>query len=263
MDAELDRAFKADAGPGGAPLDLEEECKYLLHIDPHCHILPGVDDGSKDLEMSLAMAGRALALGCRTMVATPHGCHPALKCEGTPEELRYRVEELNTHLGEAGLPLQVLPGTEILLNDKVPELFEAGKLLTWADQNRYVLLELGFHKLPACAWDVVDYFLQRELVPIIAHPERYTWLPEQPDAVDMLLERGCWLQINVMSINGYWGEAQQRMAIELMRKTQRWIVGTDSHSDADRYWEIGRIASEIQKFNLQAIGGQPQMSTVA
>jgi protein-tyrosine phosphatase len=230
--------------------DLNEERRYILRVDPHCHILPGIDDGSKSLEMSLNMARRAVGFGIEHMVATPHGCHPALKCDSSPTELRRRVAELNAELEKAGIPLRTSPGTEILVNDRVPELFENGELITWADQNRYVLIELGFHKCPSCAFDVLQYFLNRNLTPILAHPERYTWLPAEPQTVKRLADLGCWFQINVMSINGLWGDMQQEMAFKLMSEVPRWLIGTDSHSDADKFWEIEKVRAALQQRNL-------------
>jgi protein-tyrosine phosphatase len=227
--------------------DLEQESRHILRIDPHCHILPGVDDGSKSLEMSLNMARRAVGFGIEHMVATPHGCHPALKCDGTPEDLRRRVADLNAELEKAGISLRTSPGTEILLSDRVPELFESGELLTWADQGRYVLIELGFHKCPDCAFDVLNYFIDRGFEPILAHPERYTWLPAQHETVHRLADLGCWFQINVMSINGLWGDMQQQMSWKLMREVPRWIIGTDSHSDADKFWGIEEVRSALSE----------------
>ncbi|MGI8907626.1 MAG: tyrosine-protein phosphatase [Candidatus Sumerlaeaceae bacterium] len=241
----------------------EEESRYILRVDPHCHILPGVDDGSKSMEMSLNMARRAAGVGIKHMVATPHGCHPALKCDLSPDHLRRRVAELNHALAEAQIPLRTSPGTEILLNIGVPDLFEAGGLLTWADQNEYILIELGFHHMPTCTFEVLNYFIKRGLTPILAHPERYTWLPAAPDVVRQLADLGCWFQINVMSINGFWGGMQREMAWRLMSYVPRWMIGTDSHSDADKFWGIDEVRAALRKRGLWTGQGEPRPSEIA
>ncbi len=92
------------------------------------------------------------------------------------------------------------------MDERLPGMFEAGELITWADQERYVLIELGFHHLPECAWEVLDYFIGRGLTPIIAHPERYTWWDDRLDVLHQLNERRCFFQFNVMSLNHHWGE---------------------------------------------------------
>lgn len=241
-------------------LNLDEESRFIIRTDPHCHILPGVDDGSRSLEMSLNMARRAVGFGFQTMVATPHGCHPALKCELPPKLLRKRVAELNEAIVAAHIPLTVLPGTEILLNDKVPAMYESGLLMSWADQNQYVLIELGFHQCNDCVWDVLQYFIDRNLTPIIGHPERYTWLPGKPETVRRLAELGCYFQINVMSINGLWGQEAQRMAFELMKFAPRWMVGTDSHSDADKFWGIEEVRLALRERGLWRGDGEPRLT---
>jgi protein-tyrosine phosphatase len=215
------------------------------------------------MEMSLNMARRAVGFGFTHMVATPHGCHPALKCDLSPDLLRRKVAKLNHALAEAQIPLRTSPGTEILLNQAVPEMFEAGGLLTWADQNEYVLIELGFHHMPDCVFDVLNFFVNRGLTPILAHPERYTWLPAQPQIVRRLADLGCWFQINVMSINGLWGEMQQEMAWRLMSYVPRWMVGTDSHSDADKFWGIDQVRTALMERGLWNGPGEPRPTETA
>lgn len=242
--------------------DLEEESRYLLRLDAHCHILPAVDDGSKSLEMSLNMARRAASFGCRNMIATPHGCHPALKCYLSPSDLRRKVQELNDALQKEEIPVQVHPGTEFLLNPQLPELYEDGQLITWADQNRYILIELGFHHVDPCFWEVLNYFVDQGLTPILGHPERYTWLPSEPDTIRRLADLGCFFQLNVMSINGLWGEMQRTMAFRLMRYAPRWIVATDSHSDHDRFWGIGEVHRDLLKAKVWSGPGSPRTTEI-
>jgi len=249
--------------PASAVIDLEEESRYLLRTDAHCHIIPGVDDGSKSLEMSLNMARRAASFGCRTMVATPHGCHPALKCHLSPTDLRRRATDLNSALAEQNIPVTVLPGTEYLLNGQIPELYEDGQVITWADQNRYILIELGFHHVDPCMWDVLNYFVDNGVTPLLGHPERYTWLPEQPDTIRRLADLGCFFQINVMSINGLWGRMQQEMGFRLMRYAPRWIIATDSHSDADKFWGINDVRNATVAAGVWKADGSPRRTEIS
>lgn len=227
-------------------LDLEVERLQPFRIDPHCHILPGVDDGAPDPETSLRMGRRAAQAGIEVMVATPHACHPAVKCPINADILRQKAAALNELFQGEGVPVTVLPGQEFLMDERLPEMFEAGELITWADQEHYVLVELGFHRFASCTWEVLDYFRERGLTPIIAHPERYTWWEGRPEALDGLLERDCWLQFNVMSLNRLWGDEAYERALRFMASTSRWIVGTDSHSDADRYWGIEQVRALIR-----------------
>lgn len=217
--------------------DLTDEGRYLIRTDAHCHILPGVDDGSRNMAMSLAMARRAVAVGVEASVATPHACHPANSGFEAPE-IRALVKQLNSRLVEEHIQLKVFPGMECLLGEELPELFEAGRILTWADQGRYILLELGFHECHESTPEVIDYFLHRNITPIVAHPERYTWLTSSGRIFRWLNELGCFFQVNVMSINGNWGGRAQSSALSIMRESPNWLVATDSHGPDERFWDL-------------------------
>lgn len=214
-------------------------------IDPHCHIIPNVDDGSPDMETSIAMAERAVKSGIRIIAATPHGNHPIFETNYSPDFLRKEVNELNKVFTENNISVRIVPGTEVYLTDKVPELFESGKLITWADENRFILTELGFRKYSPALFDVIDYFLGKNITPIIAHPERYLWLPGEPEVFHKLNERGCRFQFNVMGINGLFGAPIQQLAFELIRQADFWTIGTDSHTDAVRYWELDSVRKNL------------------
>ena len=231
------------------PFDLEEESQYIIRTDPHGHYLPGVDDGSVDMRMSLAMGRLAASNGIRNIVATPHACHPATKCNFSPADLRQRVADLNAAFRSEGIPVTAYPGMELLIDEVMIDLHKDGQLITWADQGKYILLELGFHELRAGAWKVLDYFDSVGLTAIIAHPERYTWLPRDEKTLWKLVDRGYFFQINVMSINGRWGEGIQDFAMHLVRSVPRWIVGTDAHSDANKFWEIEKVRRALREEN--------------
>lgn len=239
------------------PFDLTAEGRYVIRTDPHCHILPNMDDGSTSFAMSLTMARRAVSLGVKASVATPHACHPASKHCDSVETILEQTAELNERLVNADIPLRVYPGMEVLVSRDVPERYEAGRILTWANQGRYILLELGFTKCSGSAFTVIDYFIDRGIVPIIAHPERYQWLASDDIATKALLERPCFFQINVMSLNGAWGAGPCSNALKLMRLNPNWIVATDAHTPDDRFWNLEN-AREVLTANRLWVGqGKP------
>lgn len=242
------------------PFDLAIEGRYIIRTDVHSHILPGLDDGSRSLEMSLEMARIAVSLGVQRMVATPHACHPAQTCDFSAADVRHHVKVLNHALYDHEIPLTVYPGMEFLMDETIPDLMESGHLITWADQGRYILTELGFHDCRACSWEVLDYVQGKGLTPIIAHPERYTWIHDDWRSVDRLEERGCFFQINVMSLNGLWGEPQRAFALEIMRHTKRWLIGTDSHSDHPKFWDFQSIRNLLIAEGLWTGQGEPRVS---
>lgn len=232
-------------------LDPRVEGEFVIRTDPHCHILPGLDDGARDLEMSLRMARRMEALGIKRVVATPHGVHPGIETNTNPEFLREQVGLLNEVLVRAGIDLKVLPGTEVFLRRRVRDRFERGEIMTWADQGRFILMELGFQRRSEGALEVVDYFLEAGIITIIAHPERYLWLANEPELFAELRDRGCIFQFNTMSINGFFGERTQEMALRMLPLSGQFIIGTDSHHDADRYFDFENVKTTLRRLNLE------------
>lgn len=244
-------------------LDPRVEGRFLLRTDPHCHILPGMDDGSPDNQMSLRMARTMVAAGVKIAVATPHGIHPAIDTNVDPDFLRGEVARLNQLIAENGIPLKVVPGTEVFLRRRVMAEFEAGRLMTWADQGRFILVELGFQRRSTGVLDVIDQFIAAGLVPIIAHPERYLWLPSDAGLFVELRDRGCVFQFNMMSINGYLGPRTQALAFRLMPHSGEFIIGSDSHSDAvAKYFDVTAARKQLSGIGLLGDSGEVLAGTV-
>lgn len=128
--------------------------------------------------------------------------------------------------------------------------------MTWADQGRFILVEFGFQRHYPAAMDVVDYFIRQGLTPMIAHPERYTWLPAEPEFFRDLNDRGCVFQFNVMSINGHFGPRTQELAMRLLPAAGAFIIGTDSHHDADRYFDLNRVRETLRSLGMADDNGQ-------
>lgn len=231
-------------------LDPRVEGQHVIRTDPHCHILPGLDDGAPDLAMSLRMARRMVSLGIMNVIATPHGIHPGIDTNVDPDYLRDQVAQLNHVFLEEGIPLLVYPGTEVFLRRRVISQFKKGNIMTWADQGKFVLVELGFQQRSESALEVVDYFLENNITPIIAHPERYLWLPRDPELFVGLRSRGCIFQFNTMSINGHFGPRARHLALRLLPHSGHFIIGTDSHHDADRYFDFAAVKAELSELGL-------------
>ncbi len=244
-------------------LDPRVEGQYIIRTDPHCHILPGLDDGAPNIEMSLKMARRMVSIGIQNVIATPHGVHPAIDTNIDPDFLREQVAGINETLQGEGIPLRVFPGTEVFLRRRIRQMFEKGQIITWADQGQFILMELGFQRRSAGVLEVVDYFLDLGITPIIAHPERYLWLPDDPALFTELRDRGCVFQFNTMSINGHFGPKTQQLALRLLPSSGSFIIGTDSHHDADRYFDLNAIKARLKELGLQDENGSYKVSTPA
>jgi protein-tyrosine phosphatase len=200
-------------------------------LDLHCHILPGVDDGPKTLEESLAVAEFCARDGITHVVATPH-CHRHIRL--LRNDILPHVARFNEALAAAEIPLTVLPGSEIQAYDT--ELyrleFETGLYCHLGDGDAFTLLEFPWdaRRYPADAPALVKWIRERGMTPIVTHPERYKFFRDSPTKLRALTEAGAWLQLTVDSFLGNHGEMPEEMAKELMQSYHEIVLATDTHN---------------------------------
>ncbi len=196
-------------------------------IDLHNHILAGVDDGAADMEESLAIARQFLSEGVATVAATPH--LDALNGRGpSGPDVRERVQALNRALGEAEIGLAVLPAQEIFLTPDVPALLERGAAIPVAG-GPWVLLELPFDHRPLYLDDTLFRLELAGYRPILAHPERYTFVRNDSTSLDDAVGRGLLLQLTAPSLLGEYGASIRRTAEHLLRAGMYGLAASDRH----------------------------------
>lgn len=200
-------------------------------LDLHCHILPGVDDGPVTLREALAVARCCAADGITHVVATPH-CHRHIRMTRPlvlPEVARFRAD-----LIEAGIPLAVLPGSEIQVTDSATyrREFEAGLYCHLGDSQTFTLLEFPWdaRRYPADAPALVTWIKDRGMTPIVAHPERYKFFRDDPAKLRALADVGAWFQLTVDSLLGNHGEMAEAFSAELLEELPDVVLSTDTHN---------------------------------
>ena len=139
-------------------------------IDTHCHILPGLDDGARDMETALEMARIAHRDGIRAIIATPHVNLET--CLPSRETIRARTAELSEALAREGIEVAVHAGAEHALSGDLLERLRAGELMTLADRGKHLLVELPFGGYPAFVSEVFFSLQLAGVTPVLAHPER-------------------------------------------------------------------------------------------
>ena len=225
-------------------------------IDLHCHILPGIDDGSKTLKESLEMARIFEQAGYSHVVATPHAV-PGTTWMPKPEEIREQLRRMNQAIAKNGIKLKVLPGMEIALDPNISDLLDQGRVQPLAGTS-YVLVEPPFQRLPL-GWDqAVFNVLSRGFSVLLAHPERCAQLSAKPQLCDKLIESGVYFQVNWDSFLGHHGHTAQKMAIYLAGKAYIHCLATDSHDSKSRNAiQVQRTAETVEELigprNLQLI----------
>ena len=173
-------------------------------FDIHCHILYGSDDGAGSLEEALKMAKLAALNGTHAIIATPHSNVPSLYYNFWDSEQKVRLEKLNSRLTEEGVNLTVFPGNEIFATGDFIRYLNEGRLLT-LNNSAYALVEFDFYESAKSVFDKILKLADSGYRPVIAHPERYSFIQADPDSALQLKRAGALLQINKGSIKGSFG----------------------------------------------------------
>ena len=195
-------------------------------VDLHTHILPGVDDGPRDLRGSLAMAEVAVHGGTRTLVATPHvrADHPGVR----PEEIAGRAREVEDALRERGIALRVLPGGEVDLDAAEALGDDELRLASLGGAGRYLLVETPYAALPADYEDRLAALAARGFDLVVAHPERNRTLQDDPERLGALAG-DVLVQLTAGSLaEGRGGPAT--LATLALREGWATVLASDSHS---------------------------------
>jgi len=209
------RKKKSDAKPG-----------ELLKTDMHGHFVPGVDDGAPDLDTALEMVAGMHALGYERLIVTPHVYRELY--DNAPETLQPAFDELKAAVQRENIPVQLRLAAEYMMDDSFSEKIEKKeKLLTIS--NNLVLVELPFSSLPF-GWKEQLFALQiNGYKPVMAHPERYNFAYGNRKYYQEFIDAGCLLQMNLLSVAGYYGPDAQAAARYLLKNKMISLVGSDAH----------------------------------
>lgn len=199
-------------------------------IDLHNHLLPGIDDGAPDLATSLALARLAVADGITHLVCTPH-IHPG-RYDNTPAIIHHAQAAFVAALADAGIPLRVASAAEVrfgaelmagIANESIPFLGE------WQGR-RVLLLEFPHGEVPFGAERMISWLLQRNIQPMLAHPERNKGIMRTPSRLKPFIEQGCLLQVTAGAVAGRFGPAAEAIACDLLQQGLVTILASDAHN---------------------------------
>ncbi len=223
-------------------------------IDIHSHVLPGVDDGSQSMEMSLEMLALAAESGVDILVTTPHCNIPGEFDNYVDEELCLLWDRLNEEKDRAGIPIEICRGMEIFATPELPELLEDKRVWT-LNETDFFLMEFAFDEDPDFCWEILGQCEKLGYRPIIAHPERYYFLQDDLQLAYEFCVAGYGLQVNKGSLLGRFGPAPQRTAQLLMDHGLVACIASDAH----RLEQRSTYMSEIRNF-LRDVYGEDYMN---
>jgi tyrosine-protein phosphatase YwqE len=197
--------------------------------DHHSHILPGVDDGVKKMEVSLKVLERYEQLGIAEVWCTPHIMEDI---PNTTEKLQARFAELcEAYQG----PIKLHLAAEYMMDALFEERLEQGDLLKLGDEGNQLLVETSYFTPPMDMDRILLRIKQRGLYPVLAHPERYVYMNKE--RYTELKDKGIRFQLNLSSLAGAYGSEAKDKALWILKKEYYNLVGSDLHSlrNAD-YW---------------------------
>ncbi len=212
-------------------------------IDIHCHILPDIDDGAKDIDESLKMCEIAQKDGTNTIVATPH-VNPGVY-EPKKELILSKVNELNSIL--ANRDLNILPGTDHRAHPELIDSVGNGRSLTINDNMRYILLELPPYFLLNHIKYLIKGLKDKGITPVITHPERHVQIQRNIYTLYELVKAGALSQVTAMGITGEFGSEVRRLLKRLLAHNLIHVIASDAHSHDKRPPILSRAVEEAKK----------------
>ena len=217
----------------------------MKKIDMHCHILPGIDDGSANPKETLTMLRMALKQDFVGMIVTPHGSVQNASTERV-EESRSLIKKFRIQAYQRlGIRLPVFPGQEIMYSVDTRQLLKEGKLLTLAD-SRYILLEFMPGTPYSKIYSAVRQMQTTGYIPILAHVELYHVLHEE-GRLDELIEAGARIQMNYSSVGGSWNNNTAQWCKKQLKNRCVHYLGTDMHNSGERSPETEHAEKWMQK----------------
>ena len=202
-------------------------------IDIHLHILPGVDDGAQTMDESLEMARIALASGVNRVIVTPHCNHPFRSRGYSSEELVKRTDVFRLELKKRALPLKIYEGMEIYVDENTGSLIREGKLIG-LNHGKYYLVEFPFDAEPSWIDERLNEIASPEVIPLIAHVERYYCAQNDPQLIYRWLTGGCEIQVNKGSFFGQFGRAAKKTAATALENGLITCIASDAHDPDER-----------------------------
>ena len=209
-------------------------------IDMHSHILPNIDDGSRSIEETINLIQEAKKVGFTKIVLTPHYIEGYY--EKQEKERKELIEEVYSEVDN----IELYNANEVYISENIIKLLKEKKISKIND-TRYLLFELPINIKPMNIYEVVYEMLQNRITPILAHPERYTFVFKEPDIIYDLIQKGVLMQANYGSIIGLYGKRAKLIVKKFLQNYMIHILGSDVHRQNSIYIKIPEIMGKLEK----------------
>lgn len=213
-------------------------------IDFHSHIVYDVDDGLATIEDAIQIIKEAKNVGFDKIILTPHymkGCY-----EVSVNQIKVKIEELQKKCKEQNINITLYQANEIYITEDMPKLLQEN-LVSSINGSRYVLFELPMNFEVPNLLKIIENLIEKGNIPIIAHPERYSYIQKQPCKVFELIKQGVLFQANYGSVIGQYGKETKKTVKQLLKSNSIHFLGTDVHKTDYIYQNIDKIKYQLRK----------------
>ena len=210
-------------------------------VDIHSHILPGIDDGAKNLKESVELITEMKKMGFSKIIGTPH-TYKGLY-DNTNETIKKSYDSIINNIKDE---ISIDYASEYMIDESILSKISNKSILTL--KGRYVLIEMGFISAPLNLLEIIFELKTNGYIPILAHPERYAFLFDNFKLYQKLKHHGCKFQINLLSVNGYYGKVVSKISDILLKRNMIDFAGSDIHKISHIRFMNNRVEiNEVEK----------------
>lgn len=212
-------------------------------VDFHTHILPNIDDGSRSIEETFNLIEEAKKAGFDKIVLTSHYMEGYYETDVAEREVW--LDAISKNLFIKNFDGKLYIGNEIYMTDNIIKLLENAKAST-INNTSYVLFELPLNAEPLNLYNIIYQMQQYKIMPVLAHPERYSFMQKEPELIYDLVEKGVLMQSNYGSIIGQYGKKAQSLVRKMFENNLVHFLGSDVHRQNTVYTKIPECLMEIR-----------------
>lgn len=198
----------------------------FIGVDMHSHLLPGLDDGLKELEQTVSFIKELEVLGYHKLICTPHIISDMYP--NSPDTILPKLETVRVALRENNIDVQIEAAAEYMVDNEMEDYVSQDKPLLTLNK-KYILIEMSYLSASPNIEQVIFKLRMKGLQPILAHPERYNFYHHQFSSYERFVDLGCLLQVNLLSLAGYYGKPVKIAADKLVKNKMVDLLGTDMH----------------------------------
>ena len=195
-------------------------------VDIHSHLLPGIDDGAKDMDTSIALLLKMASFGIKNFITTPHVLGSVYP--NSSEVIKQKLAAVKKELEKREIKdISIQAAAEYMLDGEFSALLDQKDILVLKDN--YILVEMSYFSAPINLYELLFEIQLKGYKPVLAHPERYNFYHTDSKSYYKLKQAGCLFQLNLLSLTDQYGKGVQKTSEKLLKENLYDFVGTDTH----------------------------------